>query len=167
MMTLTTHTLELVIASLIHDYLTATQTGCADAAVPKELMDAIKEPERPVLIITTKEEPAKASERRVITINPVLCTWAKSEEAGAADVGTQTTREEASRIMAAIDHRLRDQSAFSTWLQTIDAERLEGWTIMKLVHEGHAPPIRPDASRSALFSLTMKLHLFVAPFTAA
>ncbi len=166
-MTLATHTLELVIASIIHDYLVATQTGWADAAVPKEMMDAIKEPARPVLIISTKEDPTKTSARRVITVNPVLCTWAKSEEEGAADVGTQTTREEASRIMAAIDHRLRDQTAFGAWLQTIDAERLAGWSIMKLVHEGHAPPMRPDASRSSLFSLTMKMHLFVAPFTAA
>lgn len=164
-MNLVTHTLPRFIAELIMDYLVATQDGTPDAEIPKELMDAIKEPVRPVLVITTKEEASKASARRVVKVNPVLCTWAKSEDPAAAENENQTTADEASVIMAGIDHRLRDAQAFATWLATLEPERRTGWTIMKIVHEGHAPPMRPDGSRSALYSLTMNLHLFVAPYT--
>jgi len=162
-MTLATTTIDLLIADLLRDYLQATHTGQADAAIPKELMDGIAEPERPVIILTAKEEPVKTSSRREITVNPVLCTWAKSEETGAATNEDQTTRTEAATIMAAIEARLRDTSAFQTWLSALDSTRRDGWSILKIIHEGQAPLMRPDASsRSVLYSLTLRVHLRVS-----
>lgn len=162
-MTLATTTIDLLIADIFREYLEDTATGQADAAIAKELMDGIAEPTRPVIILTAKEEPVKSSPRREITLNPVLCTWAKSEEAGAAANENQTTRTTASAIMAAIESRLRDADAFQTWLSALDSTRRDGWSILKITHEGQAPLMRPDASsRSVLYSLTMKLHLHVS-----
>lgn len=163
MITLATHTLEVFLAAIIADYLTATHEGHLDETIAKETMDGIKEPVRPAIIITAKEEDTKGSARRVIVVNPVLVTWAKSEEAGAADNDKQTTRAEASMILADLEARLMDHAAFNAWLLTIDAERLAGWIIMKIIHGGLAPPMRPDKdTRAALYALDMRFHLSVS-----
>jgi len=162
-MTLATTTIDLLVADLFREYLEDTSTDQADAAIAKDLMDGIAEPTRPVIIITAKEEPVKSSSRREITVNPVLCTWAKSEEAGAATNEDQTTRTQAAAIMAALEARLRDADAFQSWLSALDSTRRDGWSILKIIHEGQAPLMRPDASsRSVLYSLTMKVHLQVS-----
>ena len=162
MITLETHPLDQVIAEVIKDYLVATHSGRADASITKLLMDTLAEPIRPAIVITAKEEAVKSTARRVVIINPVLVTWTASEEAGAASDETMTTKDEASIIMAEIDRRLRDTLAFSLWLAASDESRLDGWVIQKMIHEGMAPPSRPQ-ERSAFYSLTVRLHLFVPP----
>jgi len=163
LITLATHTLEVFIAAIFADYLTATHDGYLDELITKETMDGIKEPVRPAIVITAKEDDNKQSGRRVITVNPVLLTWAKSEEAGTADNENQTTRADASKILADIESRLMDHAAWNAWLLTIDEERLAGWTILKIIHGGLASPMRPDpATRSVFYALDLKLHLSVS-----
>jgi hypothetical protein len=162
MITINTHPLDMVISEVIKDYLVATQSGRADATVTKLLMDTLAEPIRPAIVVTAKEDAVKSTARRVVIVNPVLVTWTASEEAGAASDDTMTTKNEAAIIMAEIDRRLRDHVAFSAWLADSAEQRLDGWVIQKMIHEGMASPMRPQ-DRSAFYSLTIRLHLFVPP----
>jgi hypothetical protein len=162
MITINTHPLDMVISEVIKDYLVATQSGRADATVTKLLMDTLAEPIRPAIVVTAKEDAVKSTARRVVIVNPVLVTWTASEEAGAASDDTMTTKNEAAIIMAEIDRRLRDHVAFSAWLADSAEQRLDGWVIQKMIHEGMSSPMRPQ-DRSAFYSLTVRLHLFVPP----
>ena len=160
MKTLATNTIELVFAELILDYLTETQTGFADAAVAKHLMDIVKDPEMPAIVVAVKEEGSKNSARRTLVVNPHLMTWARSEQAGAAEVAQQTTQDEANQILAALDRRLRDGAAFQAWLDEQPEERRDGWSILKIVHEGVLSPGRKD-ERTIVYALEMRVHLVV------
>lgn len=163
---LATHAIDLVIADLFRRYLDETATGQADADVPKHLMNFLEDPQLPSIVITIKEETSKGSASVTLALSVILCIDLKSEATGAAQVDQWTTRNQASVILQAINTRLRDTAAFQTWLGTQDADALAGWTLLKIVHEGLAPPTLAGEARNFMQAVTLKLHLLVSRVTA-
>lgn len=154
---------DLFLAQLIRDYLAETQTGAADASVPKAVMDNGLEPDMPSFLIAAREDEGQSKgPRRVLQVSVLLLTWLKATSAGAATVTRQTTRTEAMALLYAVDKRLRDVAAFTAWLAALDEDRLEGYTILKIVHQGAAAPMRDKESNQVNYALTMRWSVAVA-----
>lgn len=154
---------DIFLAQLIRDYLTDTQTGAADEALTKAVMDNGLEPERPSVLIAAREaENESRGPRRVVDVSIMLMTWLRADSAAAATNDQLTTRTEAMALLHALDRRLRDLDAFTTWLVDLDEERLEGYTILKIVHRGAAPPMRDKDSGVANYALTQRWSLAVS-----
>lgn len=154
---------DLFLAQLIRDYLTDTQTGAADADVAKAVMDNGLEPVMPSFLIAAREDEGQSKgPRRVLLVSVMLLTWLKATSGNAAAVVTQTTRSEAMALLYAVDKRLRDVAAFTGWLADLDEERLQGYTILKIVHQGAAPPMRDDKGQQVNYALTMRWSLAVS-----
>lgn len=133
-----------------------------DTILPKLVMDNAAEPARPSLVIAARETEDSRGPRRAIMVNPMLLTWLQSDDPGAVDGERQTTAAEASAWLAIIDDRLRNSAAFSAWLRAQDPARLYGWTILKIVHKGAAPPLRRAGSREVNYALSSLYTLAVS-----
>lgn len=173
-MTLQDTALDLLVATLLRDYLADDSSIAAgvpsNATVPKVTMDLGKEPDMPSMVIAAKEEGSKGA-RRVVSVSCMLLTWLKADDDSAATVSGQTDRTDASAWMTKIEQRLRMMKdvdddgtpiiGFRTWLQSLDASRLAGWRIVKIVHNGLAPPMRNKEKRTIFHACTLDVHVRV------
>jgi hypothetical protein len=154
---------DLFLALLIRDYLTDTEADAADDGITKAVMDNGLEPERPSILIAAREDDAQSrGPRRVLQVSIMLLTWLKADAAGAADVAKFTTRSEAMALLYALDKRLRNVDAFSTWLADLAEERLEGYTILKIVQQGAVPPMRVQDTNAINYALQQRWSLAVS-----
>lgn len=154
---------DLFLAQLIRDYLADTETDAADDGITKAVMDNGLEPERPSILIAAREDEAQSrGPRRVLQVSIMLLTWLKADDAGAAAVTQFTTRSEAMALLYALDKRLRNVAAFSTWLADLAEERLDGYTILKIVQQGAVPPMRDKEKGTINYALQQRWSLAVS-----
>jgi hypothetical protein len=154
---------DLFLAQLIRDYLAATETDAVDDGIAKAVMDNGLEPERPSILIAAREDEAQSKgPRRVLQVSIMLLTWLKAADAGAAAVSKFTTRSEAMSLLYALDKRLRNVATFSTWLADLDEERLEGYTILKIVQQGAVPPMRMQDTNAINYAVQQRWSLAVS-----
>lgn len=157
---------DLLMAQLFCDYLShpaSIAAGVPDAGtLPKLVMDSGIVPQLPSLVVAAREEKGSVGARRVIDVSVMLLTWLKAASQ-AADEVTQTTRTEASQWLCKIDARLQDRGALNAFLTGLDAERRKGWTIMKLLFNGNAVPMRVPESQKVHYATTLRVFLFMRP----
>ena len=154
---------DIFLAQLIRDYLADTETGAADEDLPKAVMDNGLEPERPSVLIAAREaENESRGPRRVLDVSIMLMTWLRADSASAATNSKLTTRTEAMALLHAMDRRLRDLEAFTTWLVDLPEERLEGYSILKIVHRGAAAPMRDKDTGATNYAVTQRWSLAVS-----
>lgn len=176
-------TIDFFLAGLIQEYLAlphadwmalkgltpTTQTAALDipAGFSIKAADMGGVPARPGVIIAAKEEAGNTSARRQLTISCILCTWLKSSAEGAANVGEQTTRAEASMIQIAMENRLRDSAALSAWLASLDVSILTGWNIISPLVVSSAPPSRNANLHTVDYATVIRLTVAVARYSPA
>jgi hypothetical protein len=154
---------DIFLAQLIRDYLAGTETGAADEGLTKAVMDNGSVPERPSFLIAAREaEGQSRGPRRVLDVSIMLLTWLRADSAAAATNNKLTTRTEAMALLHAVDRRLRDVAAFTTWLTDLDEARLEGYRILKIVHQGTAAPMRDKDAGTANYALTQRWSVAVS-----
>jgi hypothetical protein len=154
---------DIFLAQLIRDYLVATETGAADEGLPKNVMDNGLEPDRPSYLVAAREVDGQSrGPRRVLDVSIMLLTWLRADSSAAAAHARLTTRTEAMALLHAVDRRLRDVTAFTAWLADLDEERLEGYTILKIVHQGTAAPMRDKETGATNYALTQRWSLAVS-----
>lgn len=176
-MTLAQSTIDYFTALLFRDYLALShadwmallsRTPTAESAaldipdaLPRHGMDRGKDVIYPSLIIAAKEADGNTPAKRVLNVSCYLPTWLKAADANAADVPEQLTREQSAGVQVAVENRLRDRESFYTWLATLDAERLKGWSIMSRLQIANAAPARNKTERTIDFATTITLTIAV------
>jgi hypothetical protein len=171
-MTIYDTSLDLLVAQLYVDFLShagSAATGVPTAEdLPIEAMDIGKEPNYPSLVVAAKEGNSRGA-RRVVAVTFMVLTWLRSQEPGTAEVAEQTTRDQASEWIGAVDRRIRQMEdgtiddepvlGFRSWLASLSAERLQGWRITKIVPGGMAPVQRNEKMRTIFYGCTMDVHV--------
>lgn len=163
-----TTTPDLFLAQLVLEYLATAESAAKGVPdIPKDLMDSGKEIARPSLVIAAREDDKQSGGgKRVVRVTPILATWLKAAGNDAVPVESQTTREQASTWLRAIDDRLRDEEAFADWLATLPAERLEGMSFLaRPRYGGAAVPLRGEATGEVSYAVTVTYHLIVCRMT--
>jgi hypothetical protein len=112
-------------ATLVRDYIAAAsvESGIPDNdALPKLMQDDTGKSKRPSLLVVCDQErdPHPKMFRGQVHIQLRIAT--KQDD--------DSTRD-AADLMAALDDRLRDDDAWSAWVQSLSEERRTGWLILR------------------------------------
>lgn len=148
------------IAELFRDYLTtdASRESGIPSSLNIQIMDNGKTPAFPSLVVAAKEEKSRGL-CKTVEVDLLLLTWLKAPEA--VVTGAETTREEASRWLNAIDARLQDRSALKAWLASLPDERLTNWTFRKnITFHGEQPPLRDKDQGTIFYALSLTCQLW-------
>lgn len=150
----------LFLCQLFRDYLSTADSR--EAGIPEALtiavMDSGKTPDFPSLVIAAKEEKSRGL-CKTVDVDLLLLTWLRAPEA--VESATETTRQQASEWLNAIDARLQDRTSFNTWLATLDEEHLTNWTFRKnITWQGEQTPVRDKDMGTVFYALSCTCHLW-------
>jgi hypothetical protein len=150
----------LFLAQLFRDYLSTEESQMAGIpdALNITVMDSGKTPDFPSLVVAAKEEKSRGL-CKTVDVDLLLLTWLRAPEA--VESATETTRQQASEWLNAIDARLQNRTAFKTWLATLEEERLEYWTFRKnITWQGEQTPVRDKEAGTVFYALSFTCHLW-------
>jgi hypothetical protein len=159
---------DLTAASLICDYLADAASITAgvpsNETLPKQLMDTGEQRVVPSLICNALESSDTGGGlQRTVTVGLLLPYYLKNGDADsptdAASLARAITRATASEYIDIIERRLRDLSAFDTFLTTLDSGRLDGWRIIKMrvLRQPNIERERQQPSSSQMLSAAVEL----------
>lgn len=130
---------DLFFADLVRDYLADAASVTAgvpdDDTVPKSVLDAGEVQKIPALVVTAEEAGQGTSYHRIIQVvcGLLLQNRATGSDAAAdaASLAYSTPRDTAAQYLDAIESRLLDLSALSTYLGTLSESVRDGFVILK------------------------------------
>jgi hypothetical protein len=154
----------LFVCQLLADYLSAD--GSVEAGVPAvdvmpiKVMDGAENPSFPSLVIAAKEDKSQGP-RKTLEASILLLTAVKSAAVDAASITSDTTRDQASAWLNAIDARLQDRAAFQAFLDGLTNEIRADWTFRKNpIWHGEQSPMRNKEMGTIYYALTATFMLW-------
>lgn len=157
-------------AALVHGYLSSDATITAGvpaaAALPKTRMDTGVAATVPNLVIGAAEAGQGTAMRRTVQVVVQLHALLRSTESGApADAATLArtqTRETLAGWMDTIERRLRDRTAFNTYLATVASDDLDGFTILSMRVQAQQEIKRDEKSPMNALTLACVVEFAIA-----
>lgn len=156
---------DVTLAAIVLGYLQHADSITAgvpsDSTLPKQVMDAGKTPSVPVFTVVASENQSTGNKRSLAIAGMLMAILRNADSDAPADsvsLAKSMTRIQASQYLDAIESRLRDLSAFSTYLQTLSTDTLDGWIIQKIVSQGQ-PRIEREKDGASYMTLACSLEV--------
>ena len=161
---------DLLCATLVRDYLATAASIAAgvpdNTALPKQIMDAGDTRHVPCLSINGAEAGESSGARRTVAVGLIMPYMLRSTDADAptdaASLARTLTRAAASQMMDAIECRLRDADAFTTYLATLTEEAREGWSILRMRVRQQPAILRDRETHTTAQTLSLGVEFVLA-----
>lgn len=160
---------DLFLAQIVLEYLqhaNSLTAGVPSAAtLPKIIMDAGTLQTIPGLVIEAQEATGGTTSRRVVQVMAALIFKNRSTGSDAANdavsLAASITRAAAAEMLDAVESRLMDRAAFSTFLAGLSTTRRDGFQILK-VRRLPQPEVKredkPTTHHTLLLAFEFHLH---------